>query len=77
LEENLIAGGTLYLTDTVLDLIPPERSLDTFYQNYMARQLSESEGYESPSDHLSTKQAQSLGNYENLFFDSYKSGKVI
>lgn len=78
-EDKFITGDALYLTDSVLDLIHPERSLDTLYQNYMARQLSENDGYGSSSEHLGTQQAQSLDNYERLSFDSdlfqsYKSG---
>ncbi|CEG56033.1 conserved protein of unknown function [RHS_repeat] [Legionella fallonii LLAP-10] len=38
--------------------------------NYEARELSGSEGYESAQPHLSNQQTLSLGNYERLSFDS-------
>ncbi|CEG56038.1 hypothetical protein [Legionella fallonii] len=38
--------------------------------NYEARKLSGSEGYESAQPHLTNQQTLSLGNYERLSFDS-------
>ncbi|MBL7481322.1 transglycosylase SLT domain-containing protein [Legionella bononiensis] len=60
----------LYLTDNVLDMIHPERTAKLVLQNYLATVMSGSGGYESSSDLLGTKQAQYLGNYQSLSFDS-------
>ena len=75
-EVPFVLQSEQYLTDTVLDMIRPERTEKAVYQNYLAQKLSGSEGYESTQAHLTEQQTRHLGNYERLSFDSelFKSG---
>ena len=72
-------GDELYLTDSVLDMIHPERTDEAVYLNYLAQKLSGSDGYESTQSHLTTQQTRHLGSYERLSFDSdlFKSSNEV
>ena len=70
-EDDSIGDDSLYLTDTVLDIVHPERTLDNVYQNYLTQQLNGSDGYES----LSLKNtSEDVSTFENQTYWGAKHG---